>query len=297
MKTYPCSCGVAGNRPALVWLVGLMGIFVFGSSGVAGEVVEERGVPERESGVRVLLELGELDREAEGDLLKKRLQAAVHLLTRRAERGGLDGTVVELLDSGVIELAVPGVDWEGEPDLPEGFLAPTGIGFHLVHREKVPATTPDDERPDGYREMALDRTLSSGEVREYFYFVREEPEMAGALFRDAYAVESFQGDRYEVMLTFSEKDVGRFGDLTREIERENESHGTIGQLAIVFDGLLYSAPTVRQEIRSETIQVTGRFSREEAGEIALLLGYPLESRLVVAEVSEAGGSASDPVDE
>ena len=265
-----------------------MGIFVFGSSGVSGEAGDEHGVPERERGVRVLLELGELDREAEGDLREKRLGAAVHLLTRRAERAGLDGTVVELLDSGVIELAVPGVAWEGESDLPEGFLAPTGIGFHLVHREMVPATTPDDERPDGYREMALDRTLSSGEVREYFYFVREEPEMAGALFRDAYAAESFQGDWFEVTLTFSEKDVDRFGDLTREIARENQSHGTLGQLAIVFDGILYSAPTVHQEIRSERVTVTGRFSREEAEEMALILGYPLESPLVVREVSEAG---------
>ena len=57
---------------------------------------------------------------------------------------------------------------------------------------------------------------------------------------------------------------------------------------VQYSGLSFGFHLVRQEIRSDAVTVTGSFSREEAEEMALIPGYPLESPLVVSEVSEAG---------
>ena len=46
---------------------------------------------------------------------------------------------------------------------------------------------------------------------------------------------------------------------------------SVGQLAIVLDGKLQSAPTVREAIRSTGATITGSFSREEAVELANVL--------------------------
>ena len=87
-----------------------------------------------------------------------------------------------------------------------------------------------------------------------------------------------------------------FADLTGRIARESNEIASEtgrqrpGQLAIVLDGKLYSAPTVRERIGGGSAVISGTFSQREAVELSNVLNNPLSVELEVAEMSEVGPS-------
>jgi len=58
------------------------------------------------------------------------------------------------------------------------------------------------------------------------------------------------------------------------------------QLAIVLDGVLYSAPRIMGEIPGGRGIISGSFSPEEALELASILQHPLAVRLKVLETRQ-----------
>ena len=63
-----------------------------------------------------------------------------------------------------------------------------------------------------------------------------------------------------IQITFTDAGAKRFAKVTRQ---------NIGkQLAIIIDGRLYSAPTIRSEIRGGRAEITGNFSVQEANDLA-----------------------------
>jgi RNA polymerase sigma factor (sigma-70 family) len=66
-----------------------------------------------------------------------------------------------------------------------------------------------------------------------------------------------------IQITFTDAGAKRFAKVTRQ---------NIGKrLAIIIDGRLYSAPTIRSEISGGQAQVTGNFSEQEANDLATKL--------------------------
>ena len=83
----------------------------------------------------------------------------------------------------------------------------------------------------------------------------------------------------------------------RAIAEEGKRTGRLGQLAIMLDGKLYSAPTVREEIPSGSAEITGSFTQREAIELANVLNNPLDLPLEIKEQYEVGPSlAQDAID-
>jgi SecD/SecF fusion protein len=100
----------------------------------------------------------------------------------------------------------------------------------------------------------------------------------------------------EVILEFTKEGRARFADVTRLIAEGGQRSGQLGRLAIVLDGKLYSAPTVREEINSDSAQITGSFTDREAINLANVLNNPLDVELVVKEQYEVGPTlAADAV--
>ena len=74
------------------------------------------------------------------------------------------------------------------------------------------------------------------------------------------AVLTDSSGQTRIGITFSDEGRKRFAEITRE---------NIGQrLAIIIDGQLYSAPTIRTEIPEGKAEISGNFSREEANVLA-----------------------------
>lgn len=98
--------------------------------------------------------------------------------------------------------------------------------------------------------------------------------VTGANLRDAgYTYDEY--NRPAVSLEFDREGAGLFADATRRLAPGQEP------IAILLDGELVSAPVVREAITDGQARITGNFTAEEAGDLALLLrsgALPVELR-------------------
>lgn len=99
------------------------------------------------------------------------------------------------------------------------------------------------------------------------------------------------GNQWFVNLTFNSEGTKKFGAVTNRI---TSLAAPQNQLAIVLDGLVVSAPVIREAIPSGNAQITGSFTQTEAQDLANVLKYgalPLAfDRGEVQQVSPTLGS-------
>jgi hypothetical protein len=78
--------------------------------------------------------------------------------------------------------------------------------------------------------------------------------------KSASVITNQPAGKSRIDITFTDAGAKRFAKVT---------HQNIGkQLAIIIDGRLYSAPTIKSEIRDGKAQITGNFSVQEANDLA-----------------------------
>ncbi len=244
-------------------------------------------------GVAFVLRAPDLDEDVDPRQREDQLQKAIEIIRSRADGLGVAEPVIRPVGDSRIEVQLPGLTTRDNPDAADELSKPALLEFSMVHRELDPRTTPEDERPANYRVLTLERYNQEGEVEEIPHFVHRIPELTGESVTNAFASMGEMTGGYEVILEFNSEGARRFADLTRRIAEENERTGSIGQLAIVLDGELYSAPTVRQEIRGGRAQITGRFTQREAEELANVLNNPLDLPLVLEEMYEVGPTLAE----
>ena len=92
---------------------------------------------------------------------------------------------------------------------------------------------------------------------------------------------------WEVGLDFTSEGGKVFADLTGDIALSNDiSSGALGRLAIVLDGQLESAPTVKEKIDGGSAVINGNFSYREAKMLSDILNNPLKVSLDIGEKYE-----------
>jgi SecD/SecF fusion protein len=155
---------------------------------------------------------------------------------------------------------------------------------------------PGVEPPPGYELKTEERTGRNGETYLDEVFVKRIPEMTGENISNSFARPDIYG-KPEVVLEFTSEGKKRFADITRMIAEGGRMAGTTGRLAIVLDGRLYSAPTVKEEINSDSAQISGgNMTDREAINLANILNNPLDIALEVKEQYEVGPTlAADAV--
>ncbi|MCH2388979.1 MAG: protein translocase subunit SecD, partial [Opitutales bacterium] len=145
-----------------------------------------------------------------------------------------------------------------------------------------------DPEPFGYEVMTLSREAGDQSFEEELY-VSRYPALTGKYVDDANPMQNSVGG-FEISLNFDNEGAGRFAQITEKLAGQ-------GRLAIVLDGVLYSAPSVNEPIRGGRASISGSFSQREAIELANVLNNPLEFSLEVAELYEVGPTlAKDSID-
>ena len=218
---------------------------------------------------------------------EEQMAKAVQIIRSRADGFGVADPVIRIVGDNRIEVQLPGLSLRENPDIVEEFRKPALLEFRLVHRTMRPGTTPPGEDPPGYVRMVMEDVDREGNFFEREYFVTVRPELTGRYITRATARQSHTGVGYEVHMEFDSDGARLFEEVTERIARENRGDN-IGQLAIVLDNELYSAPTVQQRIGGGRAQITGRFTLREARELANVLNNPLELPLELMESSEVG---------
>jgi SecD/SecF fusion protein len=228
---------------------------------------------------------------------------ALQVMEQRVNQFGVAEPVLRPVGDLSLEVQLPGEDAANNPDVIDSLKKPAKLEFRQVHRTERPA---DTEREHSLRSLPVDPMLGAasaistyevltlrdvdartGEVRINRYYVRKAADATGKIIKAA-SGRSDDGISFYVDMKFTDEGSKKFGDLTAKIAEGNVR--SLGQLAIVLDGKLQSAPTVRDAIRGGGATITGSFSREEAVELANVLNNPLEFPLIIQDVTSVGPS-------
>ncbi|MDD3181012.1 MAG: protein translocase subunit SecD [Opitutaceae bacterium] len=244
-------------------------------------------------GVAFTLEVDEqVAARTAAEVRKEKLNKAIEIIGNRVNAYGVAEPIIRPVGDTRIEVQLPGVSTKDNPEVVNALKKPARLDFRLVH----PTLAPPGEVPPGYEVMQLDYEAQNGQTLAEDLFIKRIPDMTGEGVADSYPVMDQYG-KFKIILRFTKEGTKHFADLTRSIAEENQRTGRPGRLAIVLDGKLYSAPSVREEINSDSAEITGSFTQREAFDLANVLNNPLDLPLQVKEQYEVGPSlAQDAVD-
>jgi len=187
--------------------------------------------------------------EMDQEQRREKLQKAIEIIGARINGLGVAEPILRPIGENRIEIQLPGVSTKDNPDVVDQVKAPARLDFRMVHPVLTPG--PGVETPAGYEIKTLDHEGRQGEVSVEEVFVKRIPEMTGEMVSNSFARPDMYG-KPEVILEFTTEGRARFADVTRVIAEIGQRGGPLGRLAIVLDGRLYSAPTVREEINSDS---------------------------------------------
>ncbi|MEQ9823587.1 MAG: protein translocase subunit SecD [Puniceicoccaceae bacterium] len=230
-------------------------------------------------------------------LRQEELSKAIDIMANRIDGLGVSEPLIRAVGDNRIEVQMPGLDLRQNPDVVDAVKKPARLEFKLVHRTEFPnPNNPNESSPPGYVRMVQEiEDPATGDITFVPYFIKRIPEATGDILDQAFPAMNQTGG-YEIRLSFTSEGADRFAELTGRIAQENQEiysqtgRQSTGQLAIVLDGKLYSAPTVRERIGGGSAVISGNFSQREAIELANVLNNPLAVELEVAEMSEVGPS-------
>jgi len=240
-------------------------------------------------GVAFTFKVKEEDLSEEDWERTEQLSQAKSIIARRVDGLGVAEPVIRIRGENAIEVQMPGLSTRDNPDAVDSLQAPALLEFSLVHRTADPRTAQNGLVPPGYVLMIEEsENPRTGEIVEQPYFIKKVPEMTGEIIDSAHAAPNEFGG-YRVLLNFTDEGGETFANVTRRIAEENARTNSLGQLAIILDGRLYSAPSVKEEIKGGA-EISGRYTQREAVELANVLNNPLEVGLSIVEMYEVGPS-------
>jgi SecD/SecF fusion protein len=233
-----------------------------------------------------------LDKAGEEDQMQyakpeDQLADVIKIMRKRLDGLGVAEPVIRARGNDMIEIQLPGLNSKDNPEAINDLKKPAKLDFRKVHRDTPTSSTGvSDNLPAGYVYLRNEVTdPDTGETSDVWYPVEKRPYAAGDIIKQAYATLNDSGFGYKVSLNFTSEGGKKFAAITGQIANENPSGGSPGQLAIVLDGEIRSAPTVRQKI-SGNAEISGSFTQQEAVELANVLNNPLSVELQLGEKYE-----------
>lgn len=229
---------------------------------------------------------------------------ALEVMRNRIDNLGISEPVIYPGKDNRITIQLPGVDKVKRDEARKSIESLAFLEFRMVHEnndELVARLFDEEKAPNGYRiarvggqlvykrnssvapdsidrrdlsrfeapsqhVLLLQEDTIEGETVYRPYYVRTRRVLTGSRLKDA-SVDYRAMSQPVVKLQFDAKGARTFGDVTSDYcpgGLKNPSTTTYRQLAIVLDGTLYSAPTIREPIRGGKAEISGSFSTQEA---------------------------------
>lgn len=258
-------------------------------------------VPEAEKAMKSALsgydllssEAGEFEytiSKAESDEIKKfAVDQAIEVVRNRIDALGTTEPVIVKQGERRILIQIPGYEDSARAKSLIGRTAQ--LDFKLV-----------DEKGD--LDKALSGQIPAGDVITYGkeesrggknyrqpYLLKKRTELSGAEVSDARVSIDSRYNEYAVTLKFNTKGARKFDKLTSDHVGE--------RFAIILEGVVQSAPVIRERIAGGTAQITGSFTPAEARDLAIVLrAGALPAPVKVVEERSIGPSlGKDSVDQ
>ncbi|MBT3636162.1 MAG: protein translocase subunit SecD, partial [Opitutae bacterium] len=216
------------------------------------------------------------------------MDKVVEIMNERLNAFGVAETVVQKKGDRAIEIKIPDRTTKQNPGMIEDLQRPAKLEFRIVNVDSS-ARQPTEENEDWTNDEGIlyrSMTRSDAEPNENPIWVQQLSSADGDIVKEAFPRQDQMGG-WEVGLDFTKEGGEKFGILTGDIAQMSDPiTGADGRLAIVLDGQLESAPTVKQRIDGGSAVISGNFSYREAKLLSDILNNPLKVSLEIGEKYE-----------
>ncbi len=211
------------------------------------------------------------------------LEQAIEVIRKRVDQFGVSEPVIAAQGSDRILVQIPGLDTQQLAQTKEQLQRVAKLEFAMVHPQseailaQVAAGT--GVLPPGFVLKEYKDTVE-GKEQTFRLLVKQRPDLTGDRVTSAHPFFDAQG--YGVVMKLDGDGAKMFGDLTA---------ANVGQrLAILLDGDVQSAPNIRQPIYGGEAVITGRFTDQEARNLASVLENPLRTPVEIEETRSVSAS-------
>jgi len=223
-------------------------------------MIQEKSITPLEKGISKVTYV--LDSRQGEQIKKSAIDQALETIRNRIDQFGVSEPEITRQGTDRILIQLPGVK---DPQRAIHLIGQTALlEFKLVDEEGNLEEALKGKAPEGdiilYQRSVDPKT---GGVRKIPYLLKEKTLMTGEVLKDARVSLDSQFHEPYVALEFD--DIG--GKLFEQITGANVKK----RLAIILDNNVYSAPVIQERIAGGRAQITGRFSMEEAGDLAVVL--------------------------
>ena len=202
-----------------------------------------------------------LPSEEVDNIKKLATEQALETIRNRIDEFGVSEPDIRIQGGNRILLQLPGIN---DPDRAKDLIGKTAqLTFQLVNDEASVEAAINGTPPVGCEVLYETNTNpATGATARIPHVVRKQILLDGSLLTDA-RVEFDQYQQPQVGIEFNRKGARIFDRITGQNIKK--------RLAIVLDKTVYSAPVIQDRIAGGKARITGRFSVEEAKDLAIAL--------------------------
>ena len=209
---------------------------------------------------------------------KGMLDQAVEVIRKRVDYFGGGEPIISPVGSDRILVQIPGLDTAKIQEARDQLSRVAKLEFRLVYPdngERLRAIDAGKEViPPEYRIESYKHTAEGNEKPvEERLLVKKKADLGGDRVSASNAYYGNEG--WTVQLKFDSEGAKKFGQITEQYKGH--------RFAIVLDGLIQSAPVIRDAIYGGDAIITGKFSEHEARGLASVLENPLQTPVSIEE--------------
>src|SRR5256886_4483776 len=215
---------------------------------------------------------------ADKDVNKGMLDQAVEVIRKRVDVFGVSEPIISPVGNDRIQVQIPGLDTAKIQEVREQLSRVAKLEFRLVYPDGGDRLRAIDEGkeviPPEYRIEVYKMAAEGNEKpREERLLVKKKAELGGDRVKESHAYYGNEG--WTVQLKFDGEGAKQFGKITEQYKGH--------RFAIVLDGVIQSAPVIRDAIYGGDAIITGKFEEKEARGLASVLENPLQTPVSIEE--------------
>ena len=227
-------------------------------------------------GTSFLIKLQQLDKDK--PITPGLLDQAVEVIRKRVDYFGAGEPIISPVGQDRILVQIPGLDTAKIQEAREQLSKVAKLEFRLVYPDngerlgaidKGTEVVPPEYKIENYKHVAEDNEKATTER----LLVKKKADLGGDRVSESHAFYGNEG--WTVQLKFDGDGAKKFGQITEQYKGH--------RFAIVLDGIIQSAPVIRDAIYGGDAVITGHFSEKEARGLASVLENPLQTPVSIEE--------------
>jgi SecD/SecF fusion protein len=212
------------------------------------------------------------------EINKGMLDQAVEVIRKRVDYFGAGEPIISPVGNDRILVQIPGLDTAKIQEARDQLSRVAKLEFRLVYPDngdRLKAIDAGKEViPPDYRiEVYKPPTEGNEKPHEERLLVKKKADLGGNRVSESHAY--FGNEGWTVQLKFDSEGAKQFGRITEQYKGH--------RFAIVLDGVIQSAPVIRDAIYGGDAVITGRFTEKEARGLASVLENPLQTPVSIEE--------------